>query len=202
MGNPKNKGEKWGGIHRHNISDAKSKKATAMRRPSTHPELLDRAKPAMERTPWLNLEMPPHLTKMLSAPESSSIKTSAKLLVNVTVAQSIGPLRLLISTEATVLDVIKAALALYAKEGRKPILGSDPLSFGLHYSQFSIDCLNPNDKIKDLGSRNFFMCPNAISSESNVISQASNVTCGSEMQKIFRARDPWWRLMDCFLSLP
>lgn len=142
MGNPKNKGEKGGGMHshRHTISDAKSKKPTAMRRPSTHPELLDRTKPAMERTPWLNLETPPYLTKKLSPPESASCKTSAKLLVNVTVARSIGPLRVLISTEATVLDVVRAALVLYAKEGRKPILCSDPLSFGLHYSQFSIDC--------------------------------------------------------------
>lgn len=210
MGNTKNKGEKGAGFHsqRHITSDAvKSKKPAAMRRPSTHPELLDRTKPSIERTPWLNLEIPPHLTKKLSPPESASFKTSAsKLLVNVTVAQSIGPLRVLISTEATVMDVIKAALALYAKEGRKPPLDTDPLSFGLHYSQFSIDCLNPKDKIKDLGSRNFFMCPLsiAVSAESHLSShEKSNVTCGSEMQKYFITREPWCRLlMDCFLSLP
>lgn len=63
-----------------------------------------------------------------------------KLLVNVTVAQSSGPLRLLLSSDAAVEDVIKATLLLYAKEGRKPLLSNAPTSFGLHYSQFSIDC--------------------------------------------------------------
>ena len=39
-----------------------------------------------------------------------------KLLVNVTVAQRIGPLPTLLSKDAIVEDVIKSTLALYAKE--------------------------------------------------------------------------------------
>ncbi|KAH9328239.1 hypothetical protein KI387_000347, partial [Taxus chinensis] len=129
--------------------DPKSKKAIPnLRRPKTHPELLNRDKPPLERTPWQNLETPPVLSRKV--PPGECI-INAKLLVNVTVARSIGPLRLLLSNDATVVDVIKAAVALYAKEGRKANLSTDPLSFGLHYSQFSIDCLNPNDKIKELG---------------------------------------------------
>jgi len=62
------------------------------------------------------------------------------VVLHVTVAQSSGPLRLLLSKDATVEEVIKETLALYAKEGRKPLLSNDPTSFGLHYSQFSIDC--------------------------------------------------------------
>ncbi|KAH9328240.1 hypothetical protein KI387_000348, partial [Taxus chinensis] len=170
------------------ISDPKSKEGISMRRPKTHPELLNRDKPAFERTPWLNLEMPPVLRK-----------SGAKLLVNVTVLQSIGALRVLMPTDGTVVDVITATLALYAKEGRRPILSTDPLSFGLHYSQFTIDCLNPNDKMKDLGSRNFFLCPkkqsianrecyygsgrNQSINTRNQISSVENVIDGSFLRK-------------------
>ncbi|KAH9328243.1 hypothetical protein KI387_000351, partial [Taxus chinensis] len=124
------------------VPDPKPKKAILMRRPNTHPELLNREKPAFERTPWLNLEAPPHLSKIAPPVESAKGKSSAKLLVNVTVAQSIGPLRVLLSNDATLVDAIKAALAVYAKEGRRPTLSSDPLSFGMHYSQFSIECVD------------------------------------------------------------
>eukprot|EP01018_Ginkgo_biloba_P026231 Gb_07712 [translate_table: standard] len=91
------------------------------------------------------------------------IVPNARLLLNVTVLRSIGVFHVLISKDATVHDVIKATLALYAKEGRRPLLSSeDPSSFGLHYSQFSMDSLNPSEAIDDLGSRNFFLCPKAM----------------------------------------
>lgn len=180
------------------ILDPKSKKPAAMRRPNTHPELLRRDKPPFERTPWLNLEAPqpnpPLLSKIAPPVEPGNSKSAAKLLVNVTVARSIGPLRLLLPTDATVLDVVKGALAQYAKEGRRPILSTDLLSFGLHYSQFTIDCLNPNDKMKDLGCRNFFLCPKK---ESGVVS------CGTEMGKFAaQGKEPWYYIMNRFLALP
>ncbi|KAH9328244.1 hypothetical protein KI387_000352 [Taxus chinensis] len=177
------------------VPDPKSKKAIPLRRPKTHPELLNREKPAFERTPWLNLEVPPHLSKIAPAVDSAKSRSSGKLLVNVTVAQSIGPLRVLLPNDATVVDAIKAALAVYAKEGRRPILSSDPLSFGLHYSQFSIECLNPNDKMIDLGCRNFFLFPK----KENL---KRDVSCGTEMEQTWSVREPWYKLMDCFLALP
>lgn len=106
--------------------------AVPMTRSNTHPQILSRVK-----TPWLNLETPTFFSRKVSPGES---KSHEKLLVNVTVWQSIGALRVLISTHATVLDVIKVAVELYAKEGRRPFLNSDPLSFDLHFSQFTIDC--------------------------------------------------------------
>ncbi|KAL7615162.1 uncharacterized protein LOC111901429 isoform X1 [Lactuca sativa] len=83
-----------------------------------------------------------------------------KLLLNVTVQRSLGPLQVLISPESTVNDLVAAALRQYAKEGRRPILLSlDPSGFGLHYSQFSLESLDPDEKLIELGSRNFFLCP-------------------------------------------
>lgn len=108
----------------------KKNRATVMRRPKTHPELLNRdVHPAVLM----------NSTKIKNTQVDRPLRTN-KFLVNVTVARSNGPLRLLLFKDATVKDMIKAALLLYAKEGRKPLLSNDRTSFGIHYSQFSIDC--------------------------------------------------------------
>ncbi|XP_057827221.1 uncharacterized protein At4g22758 [Cryptomeria japonica] len=161
--------------------------AVPMTRSNTHPQILSRV-----RTPWLNLEMPTFFSRKVSPGES---KSHEKLLVNVTVWQSIGALRVLISTHATVLDVIKVAVELYAKEGRRPFLNSDPLSFDLHFSQFTIDCLNLNDNVKDLGSRNFFLCPKKKTS-------IGDFSCRTEMVKSSTTLESWKKLIDCFVLLP
>lgn len=192
-GRPSQTGKTW----EASSSSSKLKKntTTTMRRPKTHPELLNRDDHNMK-------------IKM-NHPVDQGLSVN-KLLVNVTVAQSIGPLRLLLSKDATVEDVIKATFVLYAKEGRKPHLSNDHASFGLHYSQFSIDCLNPADKIKDLGSRNFFLFPKATEKETCNLSfkggeiaansSSSSYSCGREIQGISRLREPWYnKLLDCLL---
>lgn len=180
-------------------SSSKVKKNTMMRRPKTQPELLNRDD---------------HTMKMKMNTPVDQVLRANKLLVNVTVAQSIGPLRLLLSIDATVEDVIQATLVLYAKEGRKPLLSNHPTSFGLHYSQFSIDCLNPADKIRDLGSRNFFLCPKATAKDSYSVnftsgdttvssSSSSSYSCGREIQGISSLRGAWYnKLFDCLLLPP
>lgn len=87
-------------------------------------------------------------------------RTPSKVLVSVAVQQSMWPLHVMASAEWTVADLVAAAVALYVKEGRRPPLPSaDPAAFGLHYSQFSLESLNPKEKIMELGSRSFFLCP-------------------------------------------
>ena len=45
------------------------------------------------------------------------------------------PLHVMASAEWTVADLVAAAVALYVKEGRRPLLPSaDPAAVGLHYS--------------------------------------------------------------------
>lgn len=63
-----------------------------------------------------------------------------KLLLNVTIQRSLGPVQVVVSPEWTVGDLIAAALRQYGKEGRRPILAStDPSAFDRHYSQFSLE---------------------------------------------------------------
>lgn len=45
-----------------------------------------------------------------------------KLLLNVMVQRSLGPLQVLISPESTVRDLVSEAVKQYSKEGRRPIL--------------------------------------------------------------------------------
>ncbi|XP_028762742.1 uncharacterized protein LOC114721096 [Neltuma alba] len=82
-----------------------------------------------------------------------------KVLVNVTIENSLGPVQVLISPDDTVSDLIKAALAIYNQEKRRPFLNlKDPKHYALHYSPFWLESLNANEKLKNLGSRNFFLC--------------------------------------------
>lgn len=63
-----------------------------------------------------------------------------KLLVNVNIQNSLGPIHVVMSPENTVGELVKAAVGIYVKEKRRPLLGSsDPRRFLLHYSQFSLE---------------------------------------------------------------
>eukprot|EP00253_Pinus_taeda_P032241 PITA_32241 len=176
-------------------SKLKNNTSVTMRRPKTQPELLNRDQ--WKRTAWTNNRV------------NDEALGANKLLVNVTVARSLGPLRELLSKDATVEDAIKATLVLYAKEGRKPILSNTSASFGLHYSQFCINCLNPGDKVKDLGSRTFFLCSKEAANKSvhggdtAATARSSISSCGREIQSISRITEPWYnKLMGCLLSSP
>lgn len=62
------------------------------------------------------------------------------LLFNVTVERTLGPLKVLISPDKTVRDLIKLALQMYRNEKRRPLLKEvDPRRFELHYSTFSLE---------------------------------------------------------------
>ncbi|XP_072967237.1 uncharacterized protein At4g22758-like [Typha angustifolia] len=86
-------------------------------------------------------------------------KKLTRVLVNVTVERSLGPVHVVVAPESTVSEVVKAAAMAYVKEGRRPLLPTtDPKGFELHYSQYSLESLNPEEKLINLGSRNFFLC--------------------------------------------
>lgn len=74
------------------------------------------------------------------APPAAEPPQLPKLLLNVTVQRSLGPVQVLLSPEATVGDLVREAVRAYGKEGRRPLLSTaDPASFDLHYSQFSLE---------------------------------------------------------------
>ncbi|KAI9076609.1 hypothetical protein K1719_041374 [Acacia pycnantha] len=111
----------------------------------------------------LSLPSPPFL-------ETDSLRRLAKVLVNVTIENSLGPVQVLISPDDTVADLIKTALAIYEREKRRPLLKlKDPKHYALHYSPFWLQSLKGSDKLRDLGSRNFFL----YSSKSSTICSCS-----------------------------
>ncbi|GER30534.1 flavin-monooxygenase glucosinolate S-oxygenase 3 [Striga asiatica] len=83
-----------------------------------------------------------------------------KALFKVNIQNSLGPVQVVMQPENTAAELTKAAIAVYVKERRRPLLGSvDPGCYDLHYSQFNLESLKPEEKLEDLGSRNFFLCP-------------------------------------------
>ncbi|XP_009803629.1 uncharacterized protein LOC107823730 [Nicotiana tabacum] len=131
-----------------------------------------------------------------------------KLLLNVTIQRSLGPVHVLISLESTVQDLIAATIRQYTKEGRRPVLTSgNPADYGLHYSQFSLESLNREEKLMGLGSRNFFLCPKKSNAESavegTVTTSSSSSSCAKQADTATASATkislPWLKFMDFLL---
>ncbi|KAL5208333.1 hypothetical protein ABZP36_032768 [Zizania latifolia] len=131
--------------------------------------------------------------------------TPTRVLLTVAVRQSMWPLHVMARTEWRVADLVAAAVELYVREGRRPLLPSaDPSAFGLHFSQFSLQSLGPEEKLMDLGSRNFFLCPKAAATAaagaSAASAAASTLSFGQDEANSASARrpnvlSPWLRFV-------
>ncbi|ONI06787.1 hypothetical protein PRUPE_5G080800 [Prunus persica] len=131
--------------------------------------------------------------KLWSPPETHRRMT--KLLLNVTIERSLGPVQVVMSQENTVSDLIKAAVEIYVREKRRPLVKeTDPHRFELHYSQFSLESLKGDEKLIKLGSRNFFLC----SSKSKPSANHSNY-CGEAKKETRNSPFPWAKFMDFLL---
>ncbi|KAJ1259093.1 hypothetical protein BS78_10G127100 [Paspalum vaginatum] len=90
-----------------------------------------------------------------------SPREEAKVVVSVTVEGSVGPVKAMVRLGASVGEAIEAVVDRYAREGRSPPLNlAAAKCFQLHRSHFSLQSLNKNDKIGDVGSRNFYLHKN------------------------------------------
>ncbi|KAJ1270849.1 hypothetical protein BS78_06G082400 [Paspalum vaginatum] len=106
-------------------------------------------------------------------------RTPSKVLVSVAVQRSMWPLHVMAAAEWAVADLVAAAVAAYVREARRPLLPSaDPGDFGLHYSQFSLESLDPKEKIMELGSRSFFLCPKSSAAGLAASSASSDAASG------------------------
>ncbi|GLT40389.1 hypothetical protein SLA2020_145300 [Shorea laevis] len=104
----------------------------------------------------------------LMVPVTDGTRKMTKLLLKVHIEGSLGPVHVVLPPESSVSDLIKAATQIHVKEKRRPLLKeSDPNSFELHYSQFSLESLRPEEKLINLGSRNFFLCSRPPASSAN-----------------------------------
>ncbi|XP_057758922.1 uncharacterized protein At4g22758 isoform X2 [Arachis stenosperma] len=83
----------------------------------------------------------------------------AKVVVNVTVEGSPGPVRTMVKLGSSVDDTIKRVIDIYREEGRSPSLDLDAPSstFQLHQSHFSLQSLDKSELIGDVGSRSFYL---------------------------------------------
>ncbi|KAL3525525.1 hypothetical protein ACH5RR_013897 [Cinchona calisaya] len=99
-----------------------------------------------------------------------------KLLITVNVLGSAGPIRFLVNGDDIVSQVINAALKIYARQKRFPVLGSDVDSFLLYPANAGLDALNPSESIGLQGVRNFVLCqkerlPQMTEARSEIISR-------------------------------
>lgn len=103
------------------------------------------------------------LFRPASTADTGRDRRLTKLLVNVTVDRSLWPVPVVLDADATVADLVRAAVAAYVREGRRPPLqtGTDADAadgFELHLNKYSLESLRLDEKVLDLGSRNFFLC--------------------------------------------
>lgn len=137
----------------------------------------------------------PELLSERNIPVQLASPKLTKLLLNVTIQRSLGAVQVVMSPEHTVGDLIAAVLVQYEKEGRRPGLpnSSDPLNFDLHYTQFTLQSLNREEKLIDLGSRNFFLCPKEEETEDN---SCSTTSCCKEAEKVsLKSSIPWLKFI-------
>jgi len=71
--------------------------------------------------------------------KNQNAKNARKLLININVLGSAGPIRFVVSEGDLVATVIDTALKSYAREGRLPILGKDVTSFALYCQHVGSD---------------------------------------------------------------
>ncbi|XVF69094.1 hypothetical protein PTKIN_Ptkin11bG0052900 [Pterospermum kingtungense] len=149
--------------------------SSELRRPKTLPNLLS------DRTVSVSPDARPKLTK---------------LLLNVTIQGSLGAVQVVMSPENTVGDLIIAAAKQYSKEGRRPILPSTDASLlDLHYSQFSLESLDREEKLIALGSRNFFLCTKKAALKDGA--NNNTTSCSGQAEKATKSvMIPWLKFMD------
>ncbi|EXC17849.1 hypothetical protein L484_023205 [Morus notabilis] len=136
-------------------------------------------------------------------PETTSSRRLTKVLVKVTVDRSFGAAQVVVSTDQeTVKDLVKAVLKIYAAEKRRPLLPeTNPHRFELHYSCFSFESLNEDEKVINLGSRDFFLCKKPV--DDNMITNTVNVNTSFSEEVKKKATNsssfPWTQFMDFLL---
>lgn len=111
---------------------------------------------------------PPSCTDVLSSSPSlmgsysprrlEGYNKEAKVVVNVTVEGSAGPIRMMVKLGSSVEDTIKLVMNKYKEEGRMPKIDcGHSTGFELHRSYFSLQSLDKSELLGDVGSRSFYL---------------------------------------------
>lgn len=138
-------------------------------------------------------------------------KKDAKVVVNVTVEGSPGPIRTMVQLGSSVEDTIQLVIDEYRKEGRSPQLHKDAAAaFEMHHSHFCLQSLNKSDAIGDVGSRSFYLRKSSSSGRSSNGEQTpeaappvqrpvffSPASLDRRIKKIVRRMRRFWKLLGC-----
>ncbi|KAJ4912914.1 Uncharacterized protein Rs2_07535 [Raphanus sativus] len=131
-----------------------------------------------------------------------------KVVINVAVEGSPGPVRTMVKLSCSVEETIKLVLDKYCKEGRTPKLDQGA-AFELHHSHFSIQCLDKREIIGEIGSRSFYLrkrahetgvCFAGISPVRTSLIPSSNLieSCIAQfIGKILRRTRKLWNILVC-----
>ncbi|RVX15508.1 Uncharacterized protein CK203_008967 [Vitis vinifera] len=147
----------------------------------------------------------------LSPQNQEGYKKDAKVVVNVTVEGSPGPIRTMVQLGSSVEDTIQLVIDEYRKEGRSPQLHKDAAAaFEMHHSHFCLQSLNKSDAIGDVGSRSFYLRKSSSSGRSSNGEQTpeaappvqrpvffSPASLDRRIKKIVRRMRRFWKLLGC-----
>ncbi|KAB2018163.1 hypothetical protein ES319_D08G210700v1 [Gossypium barbadense] len=98
----------------------------------------------------------PHRRSLKQSSNFEGYNKEAKVVINVWVERSPGPVRTMVKLGASVEDAIKLVLHKYADERRTPKLDYS-LGFELHHSYFSLQSLDKLQLIGDASCRTFYL---------------------------------------------
>ncbi|XP_056160337.1 uncharacterized protein At4g22758-like isoform X1 [Syzygium oleosum] len=152
--------------------------------------------------------------------EVKGYNKEAKVVVNVTVEGSVGPIRMMVKLGSSVEDTIKLVMNKYKEERRMPKIDRDrSTGFELHHSYFSLQSLDKSKLLGDVGSRSFYLrrtttgLDNSGFSASFVSDKAATVRTSSppspplfflfttfiarKLAKIMRRAHKLWRIIIC-----
>ncbi|KAF8380431.1 hypothetical protein HHK36_027917 [Tetracentron sinense] len=129
-------------------------------------------------------------------------KKDDKVVVNVTVEGSPGPVRTMVRLGTSVEETIRLVVDKYSEEGRSPHLHRHAASsFELHHSYFSLERLNKTDMIGDVGSRNLYLRKSSSGRSSNAdetIEAVSSSSFTSEFVSVRASAPPVISPLDIF----
>ncbi|XP_045814997.1 uncharacterized protein At4g22758 [Trifolium pratense] len=140
--------------------------------------------------------------------EMKGYDKEAKVVVNVTVEGSTGPVRTMVKLGSTVDDTIRHVLHKYREEGRSPKIDDSnvPSSFQLYLSYFSLQGLDKSEVIGDVNSRSFYLRKSNGESTSNDLAKHSSANpppmllpsfIVRKINKIVRRAQRLWNILVC-----
>ncbi|XP_039056396.1 uncharacterized protein At4g22758-like [Hibiscus syriacus] len=134
----------------------------------------------------------------------------AKVVINVSVEGSPGPVRTMVKLGSSVDDTVKLVVDKYVEEGRTPKLDSSS-GLELHHSYFSLESLDKSMSIGDSGSRSFYLRKSNSGNSSNGASFVSEIDpvrpnspavlvpglIAGKLIKIMRRTRRLWKVLVC-----